>query len=313
MGTDWKKFSRTIFDFVARHINKIVTQRVLENPQLINEKLIIGKDQLLRIVEEKKLKGEDDFLVWLSNSKRTFNWISGKTLQSYWQQGKPKETKLNVLLVFLGVPRKSWDDWKHSNNKESYLPITSTKTKFKKGNHELIRNYFLGSYFLYYSKSDFTPTIIKAPFTLTEDEQGNILAETITEGHLYRSTLIELREGILYIHCQNLVFNEKENHIFNVGNETNPEVLFGISNTISVKSKLAIGIRNVLIKQKKKFTAETFLEKEISLTQKTKLDVEEATVIDYFKQQQTNLLTSHHCCSLNELKAEIELSVNNTR
>jgi len=305
MGSDWKKFNRTIFEFVARHINKTVTQRALENPQLVSERLIIGRDQLQRIMEEKNLKAEEDFLPWLASTKRTFHWISGKTLQSYWKKGNPKETKLNVLLVFLHVPQKLWDDWKRAGSKESYLPNAS-RTNFKKGKQELIRNYFLGSYYLYYSKSDFSPIIIKAPFNFTEDDQGNIYAETITEGHLYRSTLIELREGILYIHCQNLVFNEKENHIFNVGNETNPEVLFGISNTISVKSKLAIGIRNVLVKQKKKFTQETFLEKEISLAQKTKLDPEESIVIAYFRQQKINLLTSHHCCSLEVLKTEIE-------
>lgn len=307
LGTDWKKFNRTLFDFIARHINKVVTQRVLESPQLIHEKIVIGKDQLQRIKEEKKLKEEDDFLLWLSNAKRTFHWISGKTLQSYWQNGQPKETKLNVLLVFLGVGQKSWDTWKTRKNTKSFLSSPAFKANFRRGNQELIRNYFLGSYYLYYAKSDLSPTLIKAPFTIVEDEENNIVAETITEGHLYRSSLIELREGILYIHCENLVFNEKENHIFNVGNETNPEVLFGISNTISVKSKLAIGIRNVLIRQKKKFTDESFLEKEISLHNTPKLDQEEAIVVGYFHQQKVNLITSHHCCSLQVLKNEIKI------
>jgi hypothetical protein len=305
LSTDWKKFNRTLFDFIARHISKVVSQRALESPQLIHERIIIGKDQLQRIAEDKKLKDDDDFLTWLSNTRRTFHWVSGKTLQSYWQNGQPKETKLNVLLVFLGVPQKSWDEWKTAKNPKSFLASPALKSNSRKGNQELIRKYFLGSYYLYYSKSDLSPTLIKAPFTLAEDEQGNIVAETITEGHLYRSSLIELREGILYIHCENLVFNEKENHIFNVGNETNPEVLFGISNTISVKSKLAIGIRNVLIRQKKKFTTASFLEKEISLTEKTKPDPEERVVMAYFRQQKVNLITSHHCCSLEVLKNEI--------
>jgi hypothetical protein len=305
LSTDWKKFNRTLFDFIARYISKVVTQRSLESPQLIHEKIIIGKDQLQRIGEEKKLKDDDDFLQWLSATKRTFHWISGKTLQSYWQNGQPKETKLNVLLVFLGVPQKAWDEWKAVRTSTSFLLSASQKSSSRKGNQELIRKYFLGSYFLYYSKSDLSPTLIKAPFRLAEDVQGNLVAETITEGHLYRSSLIELREGILYIHCENLVFNEKENHIFNVGNETNPEVLFGISNTISVKSKLAIGIRNVLIRQKKPFTTETFVEKEISFTEKSNLDAEEAIALAYFKQQKINLISAHHCCSLEVLKNEI--------
>ncbi|MBS1507823.1 MAG: hypothetical protein JSS79_14365 [Bacteroidetes bacterium] len=305
LSTDWKKFNRTVFDFIARHISKVVTQRALESPQLVHEKIIIGKDQLQRLSEEKKLKSEDDFLQWLSATKRTFHWISGKTLQSYWQNGQPKETKLNVLLVFLGIPQKSWDDWKMVKASSSFLLSPPQKTSSRKGNQELIRKYFLGSYFLYYSKSDLSPTLIKAPFTLAEDEQGNLVAETITEGHLYRSSLIELREGILYIHCENLVFNEKENHIFNVGNETNPEVLFGISNTISVKSKLAIGIRNVLIRQKKPFTTETFAEKEINFAEKNNLSDEEATALAYFRMQKTNVISAHHCCSLEVLKKEI--------
>ncbi len=308
MDADWKKFNRTHFDFIARYISKVVTQQTQENPQLIHERMIIGKDQFERISEDKKLKEEEDFLVWLSNTKRTFHWISGKTLQSYWKDGQPKETKLNVLLVFLGVQQKLWDDWKVATNLKSFLLNPTHKTNARKGNQELIRKYFLGSYFLYYSKSDFSPALVKAPFTLAEDEQRNILAETITEGHLYRSTLVELREGILYIHCENLVFNEKENHIFNVGNETNPEVLFGISNTISVKSKLAIGIRNVLIKQKKKFTPETFSEKEISLIDTAKLDSEELVVKAYFLQQQTNLITSRHCCTMEVLKNKVKIN-----
>lgn len=306
MEIDWKKFNRTHFDFIARYINKRVTLRTQENPQLIQDKIIIGKDQLQHVMDEKKLKGEDDFLNWLVNSKRVFNWISGKTLQSYWRNGKPKETKLNVLLTFLGVPMKLWDEWKTLSAQSSFLPGKQGKINSKKSNQDLIRKYFLGSYYLYYSKSDLSPTLIKAPFTLAEDEQGNLVAETITEGHLYRSTLIELREGILYIHCENLVFNEKENHIFNVGNETNPEVLFGISNTISVKSKLAIGIRNVLIKQKKLFTPDTFLEKEISLSENSKLNPEESIVKKYFLSQQTNVMSSHHCCTLEVLKGEVK-------
>ncbi len=306
MELDWKKFNRTHFDFIARHINKRVTLRALENPQLVQDKIILGKDQLQHIVDERKLKSEEDFLSWLAGSKRVFSWISGKTLQSYWRNGKPKETKQQVLLVFLGVPQKMWDDWKSLSAPRSFLTNRQSKPVSKKSNSELIRKYFLGSYFLYYSKSDLSPALIKAPFTLAEDEQGNLVAETITEGHLYRSTLIELREGILYIHCENLVFNEKENHIFNVGNETNPEVLFGISNTISVKSKLAIGIRNVLIKQKKKFTPDTFLEKEISLSDNSKLNPEESIVRKYFLNQQTNVMSSHHCCTLEVLKAEVK-------
>lgn len=306
MGLDWKKFNRTVFDFLARRINKKVTQRVTALPVLVTDRLIIGKDQLQHLLAGHSLNSETQLLSILKEQRRPHAWISGKTLHSYWNKGKAKETKLNVLLAFLEVSIMDWDDWK-----SSVIPATpkvfATKSVRKTNtHHDLIKNYFLGSYFLYYQKSDNSRNLIKAPFTIEVDERGSLQVKTLTEGHLYRSTLIELRDGILYIHCENQMFDEKENHIFNVGNETNPEVLFGVSNTISVKQKMAIGIRNLLVKQKNPITDATFIEKEIAFDTENRLSKEEQIVLHYFLKQPVNIINSYHCCQLSALHSMVD-------
>ncbi len=305
MGLDWKKFNRTIFDFLARRINRKVTLTATTQPALITEKLIIGKDQLHRLSSEHPLNTDEAVTRYFLNHRRPYSWISGKTLHSYWNKGKAKETKLNVLLTYLDIPIMEWDTWK-SSVVSSMVKFTQPKLARKNVHQDLIKNYFLGSYHLYYQKSDNSRNLVKAPFMIGLDERGQIYAQTLTEGHPYRSSLIELRDGILYIHCENQVFDEKENHIFNVGNETNPEVLFGVSNTISVKKKLAIGIRNVMVKQKVAFTEDTFFEKEIAFDAGTKLNTEEEVVLRYFLQQTVNLINSQHCCPFSMLKEKVK-------
>jgi hypothetical protein len=305
IGQEWKKFNRTVFDFLARRINRKVTQQAIAQPSLVLEKMIIGKDQLAHAIPEKALASEEAIAEYLANQKRPINWISGKTLHSYWINGKPKETKLHVLLVYLQVKVMDWDAWK---NPSSIIPIQKPERKnFRKaGNQDLIINYFLGSYYLYYQKSDSTKNLVKAPFIIKADDRGQVIAETLTEGHPYRSSLVELRDGILYVHCENQLFDEKENHIFNVGNETNPEVLFGVSNTISVKKKLAIGIRNVLVKQKIPFSPSNFIETEIPFsTSLKKLDQEEEIVLKYFLKQEINHINTQHCCPLSVLEESV--------
>jgi len=304
LGLDWKKFNRTVFEFIARRINKKVTHYAVQNPFLVTEKLIIGRDQLQSILFNKKLSNEEAFIDYLTQLKRTFNWVSSKTLHSYWNGGQAKNTKLNVILVFLGVEIAEWDSWKkfHSAGILRTIPVRSNKRSVQQ---DLLKNYYLGSYHLYYQKSDNSDLLVKAPFIIGIDERGQIYAETITEGHPYKSSLIEIRDGILYIHCENQLFDEKENHIFNVGNETNPEVLFGISNTISVKTKLAIGIRNVLVKQQENFNEFSFTEKEIEFSGAGKLNGEEAVVLKYFNEHTTNIINSRHCCSLAALKNNV--------
>ncbi len=305
LGSDWKKFNRTVFEFLARRINRKVTQQAIAQPLLVAEKLIIGKDQLIHLIPEHQLLGEEEISQFLSNQKRPFNWISGKTLYSYWNKGKAKETKLNVLLSYLNVEAMDWDEWKNLSP-NSVLKSTITKASRKGGQQDLIKNYYLGSYYLYYQKSDNSRNLIKAPFIIGVDDRSNIYVQTLTEGHPYRSNLIELRDSILYIHCENQVFDEKENHIFNVGNETNPEVLFGVSNTISVKKKMAIGLRNVLVKQKTPFTETTFVEKEVAFdADPKKLKNEESVMLKYFLKQSANQINTQHCCPFSVLEDSI--------
>ena len=301
LGLDWKKFNRTVFEFIARRINKKVTQRALQNPYLITEKLIIGKDQLQSILFNSKLSNDEAFIDYLSRLKRNFNWVSSKTLHSYWNGGEAKNTKLNVLLVFLNIEIAEWDNWKKYQSSGIFRNIPARVSR-KSGPQDLLKHYYLGSYYLYYQKTDNSDTLVKAPFVIGVDERGQIYAQTLTEGHPYKSSLIEIRDGILYIHCENQLFDEKENHIFNVGNETSPEVLFGISNTISVKTKLAIGIRNVLVKQHVDFNENTFIEKEIPFLVHGKMNSEETVVVKYFNQHPTNNINSRYCCSLEALK-----------
>ena len=306
LGLDWKKFNRTVFDFIARRINKKVTQAAVDNPSLITEKLILGKDQIQSLLFDKKLNTENDLILFIKNQKRPFIWLSGKTLYSYWNKGQAKNTKLNVLLTFLDVEIADWDDWKKTHLQSNFKHIPSRSRKII-GPQELIRNYYQGSYYLYYQKSDGSQALIKAPFIIASDDRGQIYAETLTEGHPYRSNFMEIREGILYIHCENQLFDEKENHIFNVGNETDPEVLFGVSNTISVKKRIAIGIRNVLVKQKEIFNEETFVEKEIPFDYISDIDTEETIILKHFLKQGINLINSQHCCTLSALREKVKV------
>jgi len=263
------------------------------------------KDQVQSLLFAKKLRHEEALVQYVSQQKRPFNWISGKTLHSYWNKGRAKDTKLNVLLIFLEVERTDWDDWKKLQVQSNFNHLPSRLSR-KSGPQDLIKNYYLGSYYLYYQKSDNSPTLVKAPFMIGLDDRGQIYAETLTEGHPYRSSLIEIRDGILYIHCENQVFDEKENHIFNVGNETNPEVLFGVSNTITVKKKLAIGIRNVLVKQKNLFTEDNFTESEIPFNAVLKAENEEGIVLRHFLKQGVNQIHSQYCCSLEALREKVK-------
>lgn len=298
---NWKKFNRTTFELIAHAINKTVSGKISAAPFLVTERMILGEDQLQNFLFEKHLKDEEALVHFIAAMKRPFHWVSGKTLHSYWNGGKAKATKLNVLLVFLGVDLAEWDTWR--SPKLGFPAAATQKVGRKSAKNDVLLHYFLGDYYLYYQKSDGSDHLIKAPFTIEKDLHDQITVQTITEGHLYKSSLVELREGILYIHLENQFFNDKENHIFNVGNETNPEVIFGISNTITVKSKLAIGLRNVLIKQKKGFTFPAFEEKELPLSHSEKLETEENLVLHFFRKQKVNQLNSHTTCSLAVLQS----------
>src|SRR5882757_6131017 len=108
---NWSRFTRTQFNLIARVINKQVSREAMENTDLVEMHLIIGKQQLEKQLFSRQFQQVYDFVRWLGNLReyQVFNWISGKTLQSYWHGGEAKYIKINVLLVFLQVAFADWD------------------------------------------------------------------------------------------------------------------------------------------------------------------------------------------------------------
>ncbi|MGZ3922048.1 MAG: hypothetical protein ACXVC7_17240, partial [Bacteroidia bacterium] len=92
----WEGFTRTQFNLVAKVINKQVSKEVLVNPDLVEMSLIIGKQSLEKQLRSLKSGHIYDFIKYLNalGDYRVFNWISGKTLQSYWNGGDAKYVKV---------------------------------------------------------------------------------------------------------------------------------------------------------------------------------------------------------------------------
>ncbi|NJN27058.1 MAG: hypothetical protein HC819_14315 [Cyclobacteriaceae bacterium] len=111
---DWGNFTRTVFERIARKINQVTTQKVMEMPYLVKDFLLLGQDEFENIKFKYQLNNTDDFIEHLKNinNQKPYNWISGKTLQGYWNNSNAKDKKLNVLLAFLGVGMHEWDEWK---------------------------------------------------------------------------------------------------------------------------------------------------------------------------------------------------------
>jgi hypothetical protein len=224
----WDYFTRTQFNLVARVINKQISKEVIANPDLVEMGLIIGRQQLNSHMETLRCHNVYDFIKYLGNmgEYRVFNWISGKTLQSYWNGGEAKYVKVNALLVFLQVPFNNWDAWQKETGK-STSPYRHNLAKaplggtgLSKTSISVIKSYFLGNYFLYYQKTDGSKNVIKTPFILKENESGQVIVRSVSEGHRYSGKVIGIRDGCLYINCQNLDFEEMEQYVFNLGLET---------------------------------------------------------------------------------------------
>lgn len=295
-GRDWRHFSRTAFESIARKINQAVTESVLRMPELVSEYMIIGQDEIDSVFFRQKLSSIDDFLRFIDhqNSFKPFNWISGKTLHSYWNDGNPKEKKYNVLLTFLEIPVEEWDHWKQPESDSLSLPFDRTNTN-------LLKRHYLGYYFRYYQKSDQSPAIVKTPLIIREDSGNGVIVETKTQGHRYRSTYVAMRDGALYIDCENIDWNEKENHIYNIGFETNPEVIVGISNTLN-RRKQAIAIKNILVRQTVPFDYQKTETREIPFDTVFSETCEEKLILEFFKANPCNILQTSYCYSLEELK-----------
>ena len=240
---------------------------------------------------------------------RVFNWISGKTLQSYWNQGEAKFVKLNALLVFLKVPFLEWEEWQKDSDrkteryKNSLAKLPFASSGISKSSLAIIKKYYLGNYFLYYQKTDGSKHIIKTPFILKEQDSGQVVVKSVSEGYRYSGKVTGIRDGCLYINCQNLDFEEMEQYIFNIGLETKPQVLFGVSNTVSVKNRQAVALKNILVKQQTNDPGfENIQETEIPFSKKYITQTEEALVVNYLKQSTHNIILTQSCCSLGELQ-----------
>ncbi len=315
MPPNWASFTRTQFNQISFLINKKVTERVIENSDILESGLIIGISKLEELLRKQGFKSSQDFIHYLSSKShyRPICWISGKTLHSYWQGTKAKNMKLHVLLLFLDVDFKHWEEWLLDDKQGTLHPKSIAEPPiFPKEPKEyfpqnsglkIIRNYYQGQYYLYYQKCDNSKNIIKTPFTIRENDSGKIIVRSISEGHRYLGEVIGIRDGCVYINCQNLDFEEVEQYIFNIGLETKPEILFGVSNTVSVKSRMAVALKNILVKQKiEKEHFEKESEIEIHYSKTYADETEESLIVQYLKQSTNNIILTANCCSLEDLR-----------
>lgn len=297
---DKNALTRTHFNAIAKVINLKITLEVLKNTNLVETYLIIGKQNLEMQLLKLRLNSVAAFINYLKNlgEYRVYNWISGKTLQSYWHGGDAKYVKLNVLLVFLEIPFKDWKNWQTEKSYQN----TNTEISEQKTSLTIVKKYFLGNYFLYYPKTDDSKNYIKTPFIIEENNRGEVVVQSISEGHKYLGEVTGIRDGCLYINCQNIDFEEIEQYVFNVGLETKPEVLFGVSNTVSVKNRLAVALKNVLVKQKSaEANFNTIDEIEIGANQILTDGSEEALIINYLKNAGNPIIVTQACCNLSDL------------
>jgi hypothetical protein len=319
--SDWKTFTRTIFNLIAKLINQKVTEKVIENPCLLSDNLLFGEQKFEMLLSELDLDNNIELLDYIKDKvlNKPFNWVSGKTLQSYWSGGSPKELKINVLLVFLSIPINEWDDWKHNNMPNNAVDTDIEEKKATNGyfnfdnsktvkSHFLrcISNYYLGSYYLYYQKCDNHGKVVKAPFIIYEDEQGEILYRTINEGQRYISYPAKKMANALCFMGKNLDWEEiNEMHLINIGMETNPEVLFGVSITMSKYGGLPMALKNILIHQSNDIHfLDDVKEKEFFIDHPTEQD-QDTLILNYFKKSDSRIMFAEFGCSLEDFKETV--------
>ena len=308
-NTDWCNFTRTIFNNIAHLVNTKITKAVIINPALVEQFLVVGKLKIEKDILNFRCGSVSGFIKHLNERSeyQIYNWISGKTLQSYWNNGDAKMVKINALLVFLQVPFKDWNNWiieaqvssadEHITNIFPFKIIPPDHASFL-----ILKKYYVGDYYLYYQKTDGSKNIIKTPFLLKEDKTGQILIHSVSEGHHYNGMVMGVKDGCLYINCQNIDFEEMEQYVFNIGLETKPEVLFGVSTTLSVKERLGVALKNVLVKQKTNVTGfEKKREIEISFNKKYEEVSEESVIVTYLKNSFCNIIKTQSCCNLSDL------------
>lgn len=312
-SVDWCTFSRTNFNNIAQLINTKITKAVIINPALVEQYFVVGKLKIEKDILNLRCGSVSGFIKHLNDRSeyQIYNWISGKTLQSYWNNGDAKMVKINALLVFLQVPFKDWNNWiieapvasadEHITNIFPFKIIPPNHASFS-----ILKKYYVGNYYLYYQKTDGSENIIKTPFLLKEDKTGQILIHSVSEGHHYNGMVMGVKDGCLYINCQNIDFEEMEQYVFNIGLETKPEVLFGVSTTLSVKERLGVALKNVLVKQKNNVEGfEKEREIEISFSKKYEDVSEESVIVAYLKNSLCNIIKTQSCCNLSDLVKSI--------
>ncbi len=303
---DWSGFTRTVFMNIAKVINKKVTNDVINSPLFIEENLVIGLNELDRVFALHALKSIKDFIKYLKEipKYRTYNWISGKTLQSYWNGANAKDKKVNVLLTFLEVDINEWDNWKSATDTPTPVlkQTATTSLQVDEQTNYLLKKYYLGSYYRYYQKANNTDCVIKTPFILKEDELGNVVAHTKTVGHRYKSFSIQISGGALYIDFKNIDWDEREHHIFNIGIATSPKVLIGVSNSLNIR-KQAIAKRNVLIKQDQPLDFEKIPDVELPYSDDFIKENNDSIAVDFFKKRKNNLIITSLYYNMDELQS----------
>lgn len=309
-SNNWSDFTRTRFNQIARIINRRISKEVLINSDLIEMYLIIGKHKMEKDMLSLRCNNLFDFLKYLGNlgEHKIFNWVSGKTLQSYWNGGAAKYIKVNSLLCFLKVPFSNWNIWlkETGHHTEAYaegLNKLASTAVLSRTSMAIIKTYYTGNYFLYYQKTDGSKNIIKTPFVIQELENGQVIIKSVSEGHRYKGKVSGIRDGCLYITNQNLDFDEMEQYVFNIGLETKPEVLFGVSTTVSVKNRQAVALKNILVKQQINDPAfENIAETQIPFDRKFSIENEESIIVQYLSKLSDNIIIVPGCCSLHEMR-----------
>ncbi|SHJ60273.1 hypothetical protein SAMN04488028_101639 [Reichenbachiella agariperforans] len=296
-GLNWSEYNRTVFTHIAKRINYKVTSQVINNPVLVENQWLIGENELNRLFHTESLKSFEDMIDYLKSipKYRTFNWISGKTLQTYWTKpSTPKDKKLNTLLCFLEVEIEEWDEWK--KERSELLPHTSQNPS-----QVLLKKNYLGNYFRYYQKSKFGDTIAKVPFRIYENNLGTVVAESKTIGHSYKSKHIEIRDSAIYILMENLNWDENEYLIFNIGIAPFPQILMGSSSSLNNK-KQAISKKNILLRVGENFDFNEISHHEISTHSDIDPEQAEGRILDYFKRNKDNYISSELVSNLDDLR-----------
>jgi len=177
----WDGFTRTQFNLVAKVMNRQISKEVLVNPDLVEMNLIIGRQNIEKHLRALRSNHIYDFIKYLSalGEYRVFNWVSGKTLQSYWNGGDAKYVKVNALAVFLQIPFAEWDDWQKAPDQRGDMYNNSPRLSypgngFSRSSLAIVKSYYLGNYFLYYPKTDGSRNVIKTPFILKQVDNGQI-------------------------------------------------------------------------------------------------------------------------------------------